>query len=634
MVPSEDETGDNVRISWELPLPITLSRRAKALLPTARLRPLPPAVATEIYAERTAALTELVKSPPFRALLHARDGVDALRLLQADPTRRAVTFQHYFFDARDGTWAQVAGAQVALHLTPDGIGLQGVTTFFQPDLDPPPAAIGWHDARRIAVELATEWGAANPFVALEPGPVVIRDPAPFGGARPASQVRRGGDRKFFRARVTDQARQLAPNVQVLIDAETGKIGRVRTLSSQDTPSQPFGSARIGDWVNLTLSNLPALLNQLFCTFFDGTGLDLDNTLRTFSTTLYPPSQVQDDPSRPYAMVSCDETAPGRSFIDPLDIITFAANPHPDKDLVNARVFRDDDNVWSEPPTHPKRHAVAAQFWSERVLGFFRSRGYWKRDHAGVGNTVVPARVLSWYGAPIDGLAESRHYFLQTTSENKLLVGNSLLLFSEPTDVFRTSVDLFTVGHEFAHSFTWDVAYAPGETGQAKPLAGFNTESYSIDEGIADCLSMLMLAENIADLGPRYKLTGVDAPFHLGADLYDNPDLGILGFPNLANPWHSEPRRFTYWSGERDTSSTNQGAEDNSTLVGGPCKLLITGGSQPRLASDVLNVPQSAVSLGGTSPSTNRPIAYARLSELLFYTWLETRPRPRTAATTT
>lgn len=46
--------------------------------------------------------------------------------------------------------------------------------------------------------------------------------------------------------------------------------------------------------------------------------------------------------------------------------------------------------------------------------------------------LVPARVLNWYGAPIDGLAESRHYFLQTTSENKLLVGNSLLLSSEPT----------------------------------------------------------------------------------------------------------------------------------------------------------------------------------------------------------
>ncbi len=627
--PSEDTTSDNVRIvSWERPLPIALSRKARALIPLARSRPLPPALAAEVFSERTNALVALVGSPRFRALIHARDGADELRLVHAEPTYRAVTFQQYFFDDRDGTWAQVSGARVAIHLTSDGLGIQGITSFFQPDLGPPAAEIGAQDAHRTALAAAREWGAADPIVELEPDPIVVRRPAPLGGARPASEVRRGGDRKFFHARVGDRRVELAPVTQVLVDAETGGIGHVRVLSSGAAALPNYHSSQLANFVPLLLPDTAAVINQLLCTFFDGQGLDLDGKLRTFSTTWYPAHQVQDNPSQPYAMVSCDEIAPGRSFIDPLDIITFASDPQLDTALVNARVFRDNDNDWTEPSSHPKRHAVAAQFWGERVLGFFRTRGYWNRDHLvefepNKPAVAVPARVMTWYGAPATKFTEVSMYWLKDNpTTHELLKGNALIALGPPEGPFRTSVDLSSLGHEFAHSFTWDVAYSPGETGQSQPLAGLNTESFSIDEGIADCLSMLMLADNMADLGPRYGLTGNDAPFHLGADLYTNPDLGFKGNPNLDNPWDSDPGRYTYWSGQRKNFETETDADVNSTLVSGPCKLLITGGTQPQLSNTRTNVPQSAVAL-----HEDRLVSYKRLSDLLFYTWLETKAAP-------
>jgi hypothetical protein len=321
------------------------------------------------------------------------------------------------------------------------------------------------------------------------------------------------------------------------------------------------------------------------------------------------------------MVSCDEEL--SRFVNSGDIITFQTTPGSTLNLVN--VYRDDDNKWVElDPNLP--HAVDLQFWGERVLRYFRSRGYLKRSKGD------PTRVLMQYRPDVT----NKDYAEWTDAWGGLNVppfkGNSLIRVNGPGNVFRTAADPMVLTHEFAHSLLAD---------QLGGIPAKDSEPYSIHEGIGDCLAMTAMRAYMREVGddpqnnalpPGYLALGEEAPFHLWAGNYVSSVFASYGLPNLAKPNHSwgpdqndngAIQHYAYWSGARAIGLGDQPQELNSTLVGGVCKLLVTGGYQPVLGSSLhatYGTGKSALGQGAQFNDTDA--GYDRLERLLLYTLTE------------
>ncbi|MCA9592800.1 MAG: hypothetical protein KC776_05800 [Myxococcales bacterium] len=640
--PSRDELGDNVRvITWEPALPLPgLSRFARTWLQVARVRKLPPSIASRVYAERERALRALVQSREFRDLLGARTDVDQLVPLPGNPDARAAGFQHMFQASPDAPAARVMNARVSVHFGVDPSTVSLVTSSFQPDLEPPALEVLADEAALTAIDYARETGAGELAVAPTSPPElqVLRKPAPLGGARPRSMVRRANDRDAWRVRLINPDAAVSQAIDVLIDGFTGEVRELKPLTF-DGNFDPGGDPA-DTYKAIPIPQLYPILNLVLCWVFDGYGTDPEGVGRYISTARYSWAELYagEDPylDRPYAMVSCNER-PER-LIGAQDVITLRADT---LDVGLSSMFRDNDDIWFEEidPQNPTgvEHAVSSQFWGERAVRTLKKRGYVSRVAGG-----QPVRYVAQYTNQYKKDFAKYIPYEPTTFPTGVLEGNGIVKLGRPGPVFRTSAGASFVAHEFAHSVYYDAtATNPSD----------NSEMKTIDEGLADCLAMVALNDarlanlppNLPnELGPQYQILGPEAPFHLSAGDYEDPTKVALGFPNLANPHDSfgpgasnlpSNLVYTYWAGQQSQVLLPglDTYEANSTLLGGVCKLLVTGGFNPQLPTSevetfALGTPLGQPSTGG---GADWDVGHDRLAQLLLYTWTEAKSTPPT-----
>lgn len=619
--PIVDRTGDSVRIvEWGDPVPIPgLSRASKLWLESERVRPMPPAVARRVYAERRARLLDLARSAEVFELLGLDPAVDVLEPLPGDASWRAVALAQYH------RGALVRAARVTLNLAPDNASVASIVSTAQPDLSPPAVEVAPDEAVATALS-AAEGLISIPLVAGEYPPplMVIRQPAPLAGARRAAELRRGNDQLVYAVHlVTDDAvsRQM---VAVWVDAATAQPMRTFELSSH-----PLGWVGLGKVkpVNKAITAGQAAFENwvqplLYCANFEGQGADVDTPgiLRRFSTTYYPKESL------PFALVSCNEWAEPARLIKSQDVVTFRDNPQ-SKPPVEAKVYRDDDDKWVNDKDPLLRHAVNSQYWGERALRYYKKNGYTHRLGSG-----TPVRFVAWQkGTP----ETARFWDLETT----LGAENGEIDIGIGGPHFKTSADPMVLAHELGHSLWFDVLPGPPD----------GTEERAIFEGLADCFAMAamndMQQEWEADPTgnpphPGYDTLGTFAPFSFWAGSYDKDDITISpGYPNLYNPkkswpldWPSAGFRFTTWSGNRSTFSDY---EKDSTLLGAVCRLMVTGGPTVAVPKSGSNSPAAVTAAGystdalATGPYgvVDRQLGFARLTRLLKYTFLDAQAHP-------
>lgn len=444
--PSADRTGDNVRIvEWDPPIPIPgLSRSARLWLERTATRPIPAAIAQQIYAERAARIRDFVSSADFSALLGAEPTRDRLDAMPGDLRRGVLAFEQRYRRV-PGDAALVRGARVSVYFGANAGSIRGVVSTFQPDLELPEVELAPSEAIEAALAKASELGTVSAIAADDPVPlVVLRKPAFFGGARRSTEVRRANDRLAYAVRlVTDDAvhREL---LEILVDAVTGEPDTAVPLSSSGGFSVslmpiPFVGPVVSD----------SLLEAIICGAWEGQGLDTDHVLRRFSTTFYPFEPA------PFAMVSCNEPASDR-MIKARDVVTLNVN----------KPFTDDDDVWVGP--EPMRHAVNDQYWGERALRFFKKNGYLTRE-----GSAQPVRFVAWQRV---GMAEQAEF---TKIETPFGEENGVIEVGVGGPHFKTAADPMVLAHELGHSVWTDVL----------PYPALFTEERAVFEGLADCFAM-------------------------------------------------------------------------------------------------------------------------------------------------
>ncbi|MBK7584487.1 MAG: hypothetical protein IPI67_30320 [Myxococcales bacterium] len=442
--------------------------------------------------------------------------------------------------------------------------------------------------------------------------VALRKPAALGGARRASEVRRGNDRLAYAVRlVTDDAVQ-QELVQVLVDADTAEPAAVIPLSSGGNVASVKLVPKVIKVGQSVITN--ELVSFLLCSLYAGRGLDSDSVLRRFSTTYY---ASQPDP---FALVSCNES-PLERMVNAKDIVTFRENA-----LVfpfeEANLFRDDDDVWTGPdPLLP--HAVNDQYWGERALRFLKKSGYTLREGSG-----QPVRFVAWQ----KGITEQARF---TKLSTPLGDENGIIAVGVGGPHFKTSADPMVLAHELAHSVYFDVL----------PEAADQTEEKAISEGIPDCFAMAAMNDmqqewendpinNPPHLGYTDPALADYAPFSFWAGSYvDDAHLATPGYPNLWNPkkswplqWPTPLFRFTHWSGLR---SLKTDYEEDSTLVGGPCRMLVTGGPSVVAAGPraITAGGNTADALAFSSQGVDRQEGFKRLTRLMLFTLIEAKNHP-------
>ncbi len=616
-----DQTGDNVRtIEWEPPVPIPgLSRWASLWLGRAAARPIPPAIATRLYAERARLIRHFAASAELSALLGVEPARDQLEPLDGDLRRRVMAFEQRF---TRGVTAVVRGGRVSIHLDASGTAISRVVSTFQPDLEPPEVEIAPAEAIETALSALADQVAVPVLAPDDPVPlVVLRLPGFISGARRASEVRRGNDRIAYSVRVVTNDAVQRELAEVLVDAATGEpvevipFGKIPTLHVGLVPHElATPSLFVGE----------AIMQAVMCGAEDGQGPDTDLILRRFSTTHFP----LHSPSF-FAMVSCNEWL-GDRMVNANDIVTFRDDPTVGPGFDAGRTFIDDDNVWvGTDPLVPE--AVNIHYWGERTLRFFKKAGYATREGSG-----QPARFVAWRTTKDPGGATVGAAF----SKLKTPMGdeNGVIFVMSGGPHFKTAADPMVLAHEFGHSVYRDTL----------PHAANQTEEKSIGEGIADCFA----AAALRDMKDEWEADPVNHPPHLG---YSDPVMGHPefsfwagsykdalnltkpGYPNLFNPkessptdWPVKPFRFSHWSGLRPTDDDY---EEKSTLVGAVCRLLVTGGhswAKTNVAETAGGSPKDALyDPVGVPQKDKERVGFERLRRLLLYTLIDSKNHAKT-----
>ena len=613
--PSTDHTGDNVRIvEWEQAIAIPgLSRASRSWLERAGQRPLPAAIARRVYAERRARVIEFAQSPAFMELLGLSPGEDSLEALAGEPAWGVVALEQLHRGVR------VRGARVALNIAGDNISIASIVSTLQPDLSPPEALAAPDEAVAAALEVAPGISSV-PLVPLELPPplLVMREPSVLGGARRASEVRRANDQLVYAVRlVTDDA--VARHVaEVWVDAVTALPNRTIVFSA-GTPAGGNGSFKpVGKPITAGQAAFENLMFPLLlCANFEGEGMAADLVLRRFSTT-YNPKQAE-----PFGLVSCNEWGMPERLLKAQDVVTFRDDPQAAATFDEAAVFRDDDDQWFGPDKLLP-HAVSTHYWGERALRYFKKNGYTKRQR----NAHPPVRFVAWQ----KGYAEKARYWEMNTS---LGVENGEIDVGIGGPHFTTSADPMVLAHELAHSLWLDVLKEPPD----------KTERKAIYEGLSDCFAMAAMndmqqdwtndpANNPPHAG--YEDLHSFAPFSFWAGSYVDASKAEVspGYPNLWNPkkswpldWPSPGFHFSYWAGRRSLTTDY---EEDSTLVGGVCRLMVTGGPTVAVSKDVAVTGggglHDALAASGTGV-VDRQESFKRLTRLLMYTLLEAKNEP-------
>ncbi|MBI3207163.1 MAG: hypothetical protein HYZ29_36840 [Myxococcales bacterium] len=618
--PSSDRTGDNVRIvEWDAPLAIPgLSRASRILLERSRQRQVPPAALRRAYAERRARIIALAQSPAFLEMLGLAPGADSLEALSGEPAWSVVAL------AQRHRGVPVRGARVALNIAGDNVSIASVVSTLQPDLAPPEAQATPDEAVSVAIEAAPGISSV-PLVALEvPPPLqVVREPSVLGGARRATEVRRANDQLVYAVRlVTDDAvaRHMA---EVWVDAATGLPTRTISFSS----GTPGG---LLDWL-FAVKPVPKAITVgqavfedlmfplLLCANFEGQGSDADSVVRRFSTTYYPKE------TNPFAMVSCNEWGMPERLLKAQDVVTFRDSPLVDPKFDQADVFRDDNDLWigTGKSDDLLPHAVSTHYWGERVLRYFKKNGYTTRH-----DSDQPVRFVAWQ----KGISEAARFWKLTTS---LGSENGEIDVGVGGPHFTTSADPMVLAHELGHSLWLDVLNEPPDKSEKK----------AIYEGLSDCFAMAAMNDMQQDWTndpvnnpphPGYDDLHSFAPFSFWAGSYKDASKAEYapGYPNLWNPkkswpldWPTPGFRFTHWAGRRSLDSDY---EKDSTLVGGVCRLMVTGGPTVAVDKDiaVTGGGQLGDSLGSVSGVVvDRQAGFQRLTRLLMYTLLEAKNEP-------
>ncbi len=469
---------------------------------------MPAAIARRVYAERRARVIDLATSPAVLTLLGLTPDVDTLEALPGEANWRVVALEQRH------RGALVRGARIALNIAGDGISIASIVSTAQPDLAPPEEEIAPDEAVARALEVAPELSSI-PLTAREYPPpfLVVREPAMFGGARRATEVRRGNDQLVYAVRLTSDdvvAQQVA---DVWVDAASGQISRIIQLASHSSSgsTKPIGKAITAGQAAFQNALIPLWL----CLYNEGEGLDTDLGLRRFSTTYYPKEQ------NPWALVSCNEWGTPDRLVGSQDVVTFRDSPLVDPKFDQADVFRDADNSWiSNDPLI--RHAVNGQYWGERALRYFKKNGYTKR----VGSNI-PVRYVGWQR----GYAEQAWFTRLNTS---LGTDNGVIQVGVGGERFKTSADPMVLAHELGHSLWEDVLPRPAD----------KTEEKAIYEGLSDCFAMAamndMQQEWLSDPAnspphPGYQDLGTHAAFSFWAGSYLNEDTAQLtpGYPDVS-----------------------------------------------------------------------------------------------------
>lgn len=516
-----------------------------------------------------------------------------------------------------GQTALVRGGRVSLHLDAKGTAIQRVNSTFQPDLAPPAVEIEPSEAIEAAFAALADQVAVPVLAPDDPiRLLVLRAPGFSSGARRASEVRRGNDRIAYSVRIVANDAIQRELAEVLVDAATGEpaqvipLGKIPTLEVGLVPQElAVPGLLVGE----------AVLQAVLCGAYEGQGADTDLILRHFSTTHYP---LHSPPF--FAMASCNEPVVER-MINSQDVVTFRDSPLGGSQFDAGKVFIDDDNVWvGTDPLIPE--AVNIHYWGERVLRFFKKNGYTKREGSG-----QPVRFVAWRTTkdPDGGSTGAAFGKAQTPlgSENGVI----WVLGGGPH--FKTAADPMVMAHEFGHSVHRDEHLAEAD----------KTEGKSISEGVADCFA----AAALHDMKQEWTADPINNPPHVGysnpllgrpefsvwAGSYVNPqNLSNPGYPNLANPkesspvnWPVSPLAFAFWSGQRPIDDLY---EEKSTLVGGPCALLVTGGAALAYNDVALTAGASSknalFNLSGFDQVTKEHESFLRLHRLLMFTLIESK----------
>ena len=425
-------------------------------------------------------------------------------------------------------------------------------------------------------------------------------------------VRRVNDHGYYPVTFRDSNHPEMGDVVVNVGASTGEVERVFPLSSHQV-----GIVKWSDFQNQQVTLDPPVLfdisSLVFCVAFDGHGTDPDGIERFFST-------LYDKASQKYYTTSCDE------YLDRMilkgDVQSFA--PTLQQPLLSG-YLNDADNAWDAPGQTATSHAVATQFWGERVIRYFKRKGHANRNDAAqtpiqfrahIGTNYTLENYAAWgKGQTLNGIIN-----IHPAGPFK----------DNPAASLATCADPAWIAHEFGHSI---VNEALGQ-----PLGDVTKEVASISEGLADCFAGLILSESVDDLGPQYQSAGKEqAPWKLTYGSF--PDLA--GFPNLVNPkqtWFGQPLPYTYWAGQQskaapftppDEEKEKSRYEVNSTLFGGVCKLMVTGGPNPVLGNSVKETGGGSSSDALAPGLGNEALSAERVGELLVETFTNTKQYPQT-----
>lgn len=605
-------------LEWARPFPIPgLSRYARAVISASRVGRVPAVALQKAYAERAAVLTELVQSADMSTLLGIRPGRDLLEPLPGRLDAGSTAFQQKLVGSPTEPAVRVESARVSFYFGADGVSVSAITSGFQPDIAPTPVLVSPADAVAIANEALLERGAPPLELVYDPPELVVRRaPFPGGGARPSSMVRRVNDHGYYPVTFRDTDYAEMADVVVNVGAYTGEVERVFPLSSHQVAVVNW-SDFLDQRVTLNPPVLSDISSFIFCMAFDGSGTDPDGVERFFST-------YYDKPSQKYYTKSCGEY-PDRMILKD-DVQSFA----PTLQIPTlSNYLNDADNAWDVPGQTATPHAVATQFWGERVIRYFKRKGHATRNdtkqtpiqfRAHIGTNYTLKNYAAW------GPGQTPNGIINIHPPGPFK--------DNPVASLATCADPAWVAHEFGHSI---VNEALGQ-----PLGDETQEVAAISEGLSDCFAGLILSESVGDLGPQYQSAGKEqAPWKLTYGSFRGSFPNTAGFPNLVNPkltWFGQDLPYTYWAGQQTKAlvfkqpgelKQTSDYEVNSTLFGGVCKLMVTGGPNPVL-------DDTKKETGGGDPDDalapglgNELLSAERVGELLVETFTNTKQYPQT-----
>lgn len=587
-------------VQWSPPLPIPgLSRAARQAIKIGESHPRLRPQLRKYYEERATRLRAFVSSADFRAFIGASREEDGMVAEDLSPFLGTSRFRQTYAVARG--WVPMMDGSVNLHLSADGAAVESLSSTFDVGFAPLTAVVNERSAVESAINLAIEFGLSA---------TTASDVVELLGYRERAGAARGRDQLLYRVMLYDERAPSTRRVQALVDAATGVPIELEPLAAD---------------AELSIEDQPVLVpvaqvgfpvfSWIQCLTTEGQGLDAGLKPRQFSTT-WGLGQVVGLGSTflPWSLVSCDEgSVRGLAF---RDVITFVGTELKSEDgQVLQTVLdpaRDLDNTWL---TATQQQLVQSQFWGEHILKYFRGMGYQYLLHNG-----QPARFWAQFDDKPDEAqhAETLHPSDPLIKGGKVVgddfSGQGLIRYGGAGNVLSTGGDVAVLAHEFAHKFTWDQVWYPTEPK--------TVETGAISEGLSECFAMETLARGVMSqpagvLDTNYAALGDEAPFHLAVGSYKSASIQT-GFPNLSNPAQSvSPFGTSYrsWAGDYSTSR-----HENSTLLAGPCKLLVTGGDNPTYSQHVVVPgPGGEVSLGYEAGLVNRAVAHERLERLLYTT---------------